>query len=852
MSVASFLSKFKLRYQDYDEEKEYRNLRFELSKKLFGWLFFFVGILFIPLTLRYFTKHLSPQNYIGVGFIVVAALIFLFRRQLQKYLEIISILYISFMLGIYIANMRIILDKQKPHEAFYLGYSFALVGRMLDYRIIDFKKIAVFTIVFIFLKFFLVSVPNTPQVFLAVCLELFPLIMAFIVEKADRVLFDTLHKSKNQLLKFKQVLTEQLPNQMAIFAQDFGTSLFINNCFHKSFRSDRIEEIKKIFENFTIDEEDFENNKEILSLLSLDEKQAKITLSNLLERVSKHWQTIRAAEVLTFQVSGSTMKEAKKVEEKIVITTTEPLETVQMNQRCAFRISSEDCERSFIIREKKEPSLVRLCSSPRENLRKSSEGEEDFERKTFKVKIFPIMWNEQDAIALIFDDITHEKTIMELTKIADKNKDLVIAMISHELRTPINGMLGLMEIVKKKLANLQSTEKSDIFSYIEACKSSSYLLLNLVNSILDFSQIKNNKLHLTPTQFSISEALSELKSLFGHFCVVKNLYLEIEIDPDVPEIIKTDRTRLSQILINLVGNAFKFTFHGGVKIKVKKMVSRGRLEFRVEDTGIGIKREDQEKLFKMFGRLEQMDKRVNTNGVGLGLTISNTLAVLLNPENDKGIEVESEAGRGSTFSFVIGISSEVQEIDTSLETSNTDIRQMGEYDGLHSGGSRINEYNESRASRRKNRLSNFAQPFSNIIPTTGLPLLNCLVVDDNPFNLMVATNLLEEKSYTVKTAMNGKEAVESTKEHEKHGLNFDLILMDCQMPIMDGYEASRTLRKMMTEGEIKECPIIALTANNRDEVHERMLKDSGMSGHIAKPLQMQEFQNVLNQVKNPK
>jgi len=478
---------------------------------------------------------------------------------------------------------------------------------------------------------------------------------------------------------------------------------------------------------------------------------------------------------------------------------------------------------------------------------------ENLERKTFKVKIFPLIWTDQEAIALIFDDITHEKTIMELTKIADKNKDLVIAMISHELRTPINGMLGLMEIVKKKLMNFIPVGQTDIFSYIEACKSSSYLLLNLVNSILDFSQIKNNKLHLIPTEFSIPEALSEVKSLFGHFCIVKNLYLDIEIDRNVPQIINTDRTRLSQILINLVGNAFKFTFQGGVRIKVKK-ASLGRLEFRVEDTGIGIKKEDQEKLFRMFGRLEQMDKKVNTHGVGLGLTISNTLAVLLNPENEKGIEVQSEFGKGSSFSFIIGIGSKdhkEQEIDSSLETGGSDRRPLGEYDGLQSGGSRIDEYHESRASQRKNRLSYFAQPLSDTIPTR-LPLLNCLVVDDNPFNLMVATNLLEERSYNVKTAMNGKEAVESTREHEKCGLNFDLILMDCQMPIMDGYEASRTLRKMMTEGEIKECPIIALTANNRDEAHEKMLKDSGMSGHIAKPLQMQEFENVLYNVKNSK
>ena len=180
------------------------------------------------------------------------------------------------------------------------------------------------------------------------------------------------------------------------------------------------------------------------------------------------------------------------------------------------------------------------------------------------------------------------------------------------------------------------------------------LLLSLVNSILDLSQIKNNKLTLIYAKIDVKETLDEIKALFNYFCVLKNLYLDVEIHPDVCKTINTDKNRLSQIIINLLGNAFKFTINGGITIKVEvESQDPYRIRFSVRDTGIGIKKEDQDKLFKLFGRLEHTDKKINTSGVGLGLTISNTLALLLNPSEQKGIEVVSESDKGSTFSFAV-------------------------------------------------------------------------------------------------------------------------------------------------------------------------------------------------------
>jgi len=186
-------------------------------------------------------------------------------------------------------------------------------------------------------------------------------------------------------------------------------------------------------------------------------------------------------------------------------------------------------------------------------------------------------------------------------------------------------MLGLLEIIPNM------AKQEEIKSYLEACKNSSVLLSNLVNSILDFSQTKNQKLNLIYSQFSIPALLERIRPLLDHFCRMKNFYLRVEISPNVPINIINDQGRLSQVLINLLGNAFKFTFVGGVTINVDLEDERdpSRVRFSIKDTGVGIKKADQAKLFKMFGRIKQQDRRINTHGVGLGLTISNTLAQLL-------------------------------------------------------------------------------------------------------------------------------------------------------------------------------------------------------------------------------
>ena len=264
-----------------------------------------------------------------------------------------------------------------------------------------------------------------------------------------------------------------------------------------------------------------------------------------------------------------------------------------------------------------------------------------------KLKSYISVWDEQPAIALILYDVTQQQTILSL-RTADAYKDNLLATISHELRTPLNGILGMLQIMQKYVKD------KDILKYIDICKNSGHLLLGLVNSILDLHQIRAKKLKLYPERVNIDTFLKDISSLFEFQCTQKGIDLKVEVSPVVPPWLITDKNRLSQIFINLVGNALKFTSKGSITISVSPTDHSNYVELSVSDTGIGIKAEDKDKLFRMFGKLEDSDATLNRQGVGLGLTISDNLARVLCCDSEReGIRVESEYNVGSRFYFVI-------------------------------------------------------------------------------------------------------------------------------------------------------------------------------------------------------
>ena len=287
------------------------------------------------------------------------------------------------------------------------------------------------------------------------------------------------------------------------------------------------------------------------------------------------------------------------------------------------------------------------------------------EERVFEAKIFPIVWDEQPSVAIILNEVTQQRTILSL-QIADANKDAVLATISHELRTPLNAMLGMIQIVQQRIKD------TELLHYLSICNNSANLLLGLVNSILDLNQIRSNKLQLNVEKVHLKSLLRDVISLFELQCEKKGLYIRLNFDESITRVVLTDRSRLSQIFINLVGNALKFTSKGGITITAENdgdFISLG-----IEDSGVGIKEKDKEKLFKTFGRLEETNQTINKQGVGLGLTIADNLAKLLCDDHHRGgVTMKSVYKEGTRFSFLIK-----KKLEGTTESANFDCEEFGD------------------------------------------------------------------------------------------------------------------------------------------------------------------------------
>jgi len=896
-TVKKLYTKLRLRYSDSNEEQEYRLLMMPLLKDIYLCLVGALTIFLIPVLVRYIDTHLYPQTYIGIGILVIAALIMVFRNYVAKYLEYLSFLVLIMLVGISIANSSIIIhNSAKPKVTlgfFTMGYCLALMHRLIGYRVIKFQYMFVFIVTTLALRLSLFGMPEFTLSFCLFTLELFTLIIGYRSERNERMLFDSLYKSKNQLLKFKHLLTEYLPNQVAIFSKDSLSTYFTNNAFQKAFKNsgNSTSQIHSSLMKFTIDTDSVLKNTQLFTRMGFNMNDSdSIDLSNFLTKLAKNPQEIKNDEIISFQITEKDqnddgnldfdtsrenrptnpvnpfkLKTKKTTENHLVLHPGELL--MEKNVKISTKGKSSDKfdEKSPIhITERENLVEEHASDKPIQDSGLETSIEANL-RRTFKVKIFQIIWDDQEAVALLLDNVTHERTIMEL-KVADKNKDLVIAMISQELRTPLNGILGLVDILKKL------SRQSEISPYLDACRNSGILLLSLVNSILDLSQIRSNKLSLVNSRFTIKELLNEIVPLFDYFSLIKKLYLKIDIDENVPEAVITDKNRLSQIIINLLGNAFKFTFQGGITIKASlEEEDSSKIRFFIIDTGIGIKKEDQDRLFKLFGRIEHHDKKINTNGVGLGLTIANTLAQLLGPPENKGVQVESLLDKGSTFSFVLQSKPVTHLFKKKVEENSTEDassavfdeekdsqmdRKLEVYETCSFKPLSSNVIGTNIANKKSLNIGSSATELLNFPTKEGdnLVLLKneekpwCLIVDDNPFNLVVATHIMHDKGYQIKTALNGKDAIDVYEKCCNNDEAIKIILMDCQMPVMDGYQATKILNERMKDGTLEPCPIVALTANQMSDKFIHLCKEVGMSGWLSKPLQINELDKTLKKV----
>ncbi len=373
-------------------------------------------------------------------------------------------------------------------------------------------------------------------------------------------------------------------------------------------------------------------------------------------------------------------------------------------------------------------------------------------------------------------------------------KSHFLANISHELRTPMNVIIGTMELLAD--TELLGPQRQ----HIEATKAATETLLELVGNVLDFSSLEARKIVLVDSTFDLRELIAETADLAARGAARKGLHFECTLAPNLPTQVRGDPLRLRQILINLLCNAVKFTETGSIVLAahIASKAPPHTLRFSILDTGIGISKHEQEHLFQPFTQADSGAARRH-GGAGLGLAVSRRLIELM----DGSCEIESEPGRGTTFSFEVhlGVALAASAATPAIErtkSSTADSTQTTDQDSKE---------------------------------------IRVLIVEDNPINQRVAARLLAKIGYAADIASGGKAALNSLQSH-----SYDAILMDCMMPEMDGYETTARIRQLSDQGST--TPIIALTANALEGDRDRCLA-AGMDDYIAKPVRSQVLAKVL-------
>jgi PAS domain S-box-containing protein len=447
---------------------------------------------------------------------------------------------------------------------------------------------------------------------------------------------------------------------------------------------------------------------------------------------------------------------------------------------------------------------------------------------TASILISEMHVNEHPLFTCILRDITQQKEVAqalfeakEVAETATRAKSQFLANMSHEIRSPLNGITGMLDLFKSTELTPQQTHYRDL------AEESAEFLLTIINDILDLSKIESGHLTLEAIAIDLPNLLNQIMELFDQKARKKGLDLQLELADGTPTTIYGDPVRLRQVLINLVDNAIKYTSQGGVKVCVEKIAQKDEtfeLCFKVADTGCGINENQHGNLFKPYVQSDLSNTRLH-GGTGLGLSICHSLIELMGGEFD----FTSHLGQGSVFWFSISFKmpdlsnvSASAPVTTDLHTPLADEKPADRMYPVLASQSENIRHNTNTS-----------------IPVISSCRRRILVVDDKEVNRILCEEILKQLGFNVVSVDDGKQALDAISKGP-----FDLVLMDCKMPVMDGYAASKKIRAWENAHNIERIPIIAMTANAMGGARETCLA-ANMDDHLTKPFRIQHLQSML-------